>query len=96
MKPRLMTIVVGMMVLALILFTAYVPTVAAPVEELKIAVNTLGSEKLVPRFGPGDPKGKNYQKLLYDPLVGSNADGSLSAEMGLAKKWEMSLSLLAC
>ena len=28
--------------------------------------------------------------LLYDFLVGTNADGSLSTENGVAERWEMS------
>jgi peptide/nickel transport system substrate-binding protein len=90
MKTKLMGAVTGIMVVTFIHLLGHVPTLAAPEKELKIAVVTLGVEKPVPRFGSGDPKNKNYLKLLYDPLVGSNPDGSLSTDMGLARKWEMS------
>lgn len=57
-------------------------------EELKIAYGSLGNEVPVP--GREASIGKVYFRLLYDPLVGTSNDGSLSKETGAARDWEMS------
>ena len=57
---------------------------AVPTGELKAAMSSLGNEQPVPWLEIGI--GKNYMRLLYDPLVGSSDDGVMSTETGIAKK----------
>jgi peptide/nickel transport system substrate-binding protein len=89
MQGKLVSVVFGVMVPALILLSGYLPVVAAPKGELKIAVSDLGTEQNIPRMGSGGAA-KDYLVLFYDPLAGFNSDGTLSTETGLARKWEMS------
>ena len=59
-----------------------------PVGELRIAMAGIGVMRPIP--WQETPFSKGYFTLLYDFLVGANADGSLSTANGAAEKWEMS------
>jgi peptide/nickel transport system substrate-binding protein len=87
MKGKLTLALAGIMVLILVAPSPTLAQAAKPTGELRIAVSELGNERPSPwremAFG------KDYIPLLYDALVGSNDDGSLSTERGVAKKWEM-------
>src|SRR5687768_6941551 len=59
-----------------------------PTGELRIAMAGIGVMRPIPWQEP--PFSKGYRTLLYDFLVGANADGTLSTANGAAEKWEMS------
>jgi len=86
MKTRKITIWVAVTVLALFLFIADLPAVAAPVEELKLVQALWGSGVPIPRLETT----LDWLKLLYDPLFGTTPDGKLSPEHGLVVNWERS------
>ena len=87
MKPKLMALLAGAVVMT-ILLTGYQPVIAASSGELKLAQSNWGNGVSIPRFERSI--GLDWLKLLYDPLVGTTADGRLSREHGLATNWEMS------
>jgi peptide/nickel transport system substrate-binding protein len=62
--------------------------VAKPSGELRLAMAGIGVMRPIP--WQETPFSKGYFTLLYDFLVGANADGSMSAANGAAEKWEMS------
>jgi peptide/nickel transport system substrate-binding protein len=59
-----------------------------PTGELRIAMAGIGVMRPIP--WQETPFSKGYLTLLYDFLVGANADGTLSTANGAAEKWEMS------
>jgi peptide/nickel transport system substrate-binding protein len=59
-----------------------------PAGELRIAMAGIGVMRPIP--WQETPFAKGYLTLLYDFLVGANADGSMSTANGAAEKWEMS------
>jgi peptide/nickel transport system substrate-binding protein len=59
-----------------------------PSGELRLAMPGIGNMRPAPWMESAF--GKGYLTLLYDFLVGVNPDGSLSAENGVAERWEMS------
>jgi peptide/nickel transport system substrate-binding protein len=59
-----------------------------PAGELRIAMAGIGVMRPIP--WQETPFAKGYFTLLYDFLVGANADGSMSMANGAAEKWEMS------
>jgi peptide/nickel transport system substrate-binding protein len=59
-----------------------------PSGELRIAMAGIGVMRPIP--WQETPFSKGYLTLLYDFLVGANADGSMSTANGAAEKWEMS------
>jgi peptide/nickel transport system substrate-binding protein len=59
-----------------------------PAGELRLAMAGIGNMRPAPWLESAF--GKGYITLLYDFLVGTNPDGSLSTENGVAEKWEMS------
>jgi peptide/nickel transport system substrate-binding protein len=66
------------------------PTTSAakPSGELRLAMAGIGVMRPIP--WQETPFSKGYFTLLYDFLIGTNADGSMSAANGAAEKWEMS------
>jgi ABC-type transport system substrate-binding protein len=62
--------------------------VAKPAGELRLAMAGIGVMRPIP--WQETPFSKGYFTLLYDFLIGANADGSISAANGVAEKWEMS------
>ena len=82
-----LAVMVGLMAL-------WVPRAAAadaaskPTGELRLAMAGIGTMRPAPWLETAF--GKGYMTLLYDFLVGTNADGSLSTENGVAERWEMS------
>lgn len=68
---------------------AATPTpVVRPTGELRIALASLNTEVLDPKFSVSTDR--FYNELLFDNLVGVGPDGKPSAETGLAHKWEAS------
>jgi peptide/nickel transport system substrate-binding protein len=59
-----------------------------PAGELRMAMAGIGVMRPIP--WQETPFAKGYFTLLYDFLVGANADGSMSMANGAAEKWEMS------
>jgi peptide/nickel transport system substrate-binding protein len=59
-----------------------------PTGELRLAMAGIGNMRPAP--WQETAFGKGYLTLLYDFLVGTNPDGSLSAHNGVAEGWEMS------
>jgi peptide/nickel transport system substrate-binding protein len=59
-----------------------------PSGELRIAMAGIGVMRPIP--WQETPFSKGYLTLLYDFLVGANADGSLSTANSVAEKWELS------
>jgi peptide/nickel transport system substrate-binding protein len=59
-----------------------------PAGELRLAMAGIGVMRPIP--WQETPFSKGYLTLLYDFLVGANADGSISTANGAAEKWEMS------
>lgn len=91
MKSRTCVIVAALAPLLLMLAACSPPpdvSDAGPAGEIKTMAPGFGSQVPIPRLSLG--QGDDYMKLLYDALVGENPDGSLSAEKGLAEKWEKS------
>jgi peptide/nickel transport system substrate-binding protein len=81
--------VVTLLTLSLVTRDAAAQTAASkPTGELRLAMAGIGNMRPVPWLETAF--GKGYMTLLYDFLVGANPDGSLSAENGVAEKWEMS------
>ena len=68
--------------------TAPASGAAKPSGELRLAMAGIGVMRPIP--WQETPFSKGYFTLLYDFLVGANADGSMSAANGAAEKWEMS------
>jgi peptide/nickel transport system substrate-binding protein len=63
------------------------PGAAKPVGELRLAMAGIGVMRPIP--WQETPCSKGYFTLLYDFLIGANADGSMSAANGVAERWEM-------
>jgi peptide/nickel transport system substrate-binding protein len=63
-------------------------TTSQPRGELRLAMPGIGNMRPAPWMESAF--GKGYLTLLYDFLVGVHPDGSLSAENGVAERWEMS------
>ena len=61
---------------------------AKPAGELRLAMAGIGVMRPIP--WQETPFSKGYFTLLYDFLIGANADGSMSTANGAAEKWEMS------
>jgi peptide/nickel transport system substrate-binding protein len=61
---------------------------AKPSGELRIAMAGIGVMRPIP--WQETPFSKGYFTLLYDFLIGANADGSMSTANGVAEKWAMS------
>ena len=59
-----------------------------PAGELRLAMAGIGVMRPIP--WQETPFAKGYFTLLYDFLVGANADGSTSTDNGAAEKWDMS------
>jgi peptide/nickel transport system substrate-binding protein len=59
-----------------------------PSGELRLAMAGIGVMRPIP--WQETPFSKGYLTLLYDFLVGANADGSLSTANGAAERWQMS------
>lgn len=83
---------VGAVVLAYSMLSVVPPLVwaqagAKPTGELRLAMAGLGNMRPIPAQDSVFAKG--YITLLYDYIVGANADGSLSAANGVAERWEM-------
>jgi peptide/nickel transport system substrate-binding protein len=70
-----------------LLFAGTAPA-AKPTGELRVAMAGIGVMR--PITWQETPFSKGYLTLLYDFLVGANADGSLSTANGVAEKWEVS------
>jgi peptide/nickel transport system substrate-binding protein len=62
--------------------------VVQPTGELRLAMAGIGVMRPIP--WQETPFSKGYLTLLYDFLVGANADGSMSTANGAAEKWELS------
>jgi hypothetical protein len=58
-----------------------------PAGALRLAMAGIGVMRPIP--WQETPFSKGYLTLLYDFLVGANADGSISTANGAAQKWEM-------
>lgn len=83
---------VGLLVL-LVGSGIYAPAKAAdsaakPTGELRFAMAGIGNMRPIP--WQETVFGKGYMVLLYDFLVGGKADGTPSADNGVAERWEMS------
>lgn len=63
-------------------------TAVKPSGDLRLAMAGIGNMRPIP--WQETAFGKGYMVLLYDFLVGGNADGSPSAANGVAERWEMS------
>jgi peptide/nickel transport system substrate-binding protein len=59
-----------------------------PTGELRLAMAGIGFMRPIP--WQETVFGKGYLTMLYDWLVGTNPDGTLSAANGVAERWEMS------
>lgn len=70
------------------LFAGAAASPEKPSGELRIAMAGIGVMRPIP--WQETPFGKGYLTLLYDFLVGTNPDGSLSTANGVAEKWEVS------
>ena len=89
MKPKSMTLLAGMVILAIVLSMGYSLVIAAsPTGEVKTAAAMFGTQIPIPRLELGH--GNDWMLLLYDHLVGCTPEGKLSADLGLAYNWEMS------
>jgi ABC-type transport system substrate-binding protein len=89
MKGRWTRVLVGMVVLTIFLLTGYSPVVAAPpTGEVKIVASSFGKGIPIPYLDTA--QSNDWIQLLYDHLVGTTSDGKISADRGLANKWEMS------
>ncbi len=89
MKAKRMVLLVGVSVLAIILFTAYQPVGAAPpAGEVKSVASNWGTGVPIPSFNISNSN--DWMFLLYDFLLGRTPEGRLSTETGLAHKWERS------
>jgi len=63
---------------------------SAPPGDLRVVVESLGNETLDPTRGPATTT-KLYLPLMYDSLVGANAENTdISKETGIAKDWKIS------
>ena len=87
MKAKWVLIVAGLVVPVLILTAGYQPAIAKPTGEVKTAASMLGHEVPIPRFELSHAN--DWLRLVYDHLVGTNPDGKLSTERGVADKWQM-------
>src|SRR5919109_4308840 len=67
---------------------APVTSAAKPAGELRLAMAGIGVMRPIP--WQETPFAKGYFTLLYDFLVGANADGSMSTANGAAERWEVS------
>jgi hypothetical protein len=61
---------------------------AASAEDLTVALSSLSTETLDPILGGHIVK--FYLDQIFDYLVGMTADGKLSADSGIATRWEPS------
>ena len=72
--------------------TTTATTEASPemmVDEIVIAVGSLGNEVLDPKFAPGD--NALFLRLLYDPIIAWDFDAQdVSTETGIAESWTLS------
>jgi peptide/nickel transport system substrate-binding protein len=81
-------VVYCMLALSFFSFTGPALSLASPEGEITIAVEYMGNQVPIPYIEMS--QGLDYQKLLFDPLVGTTPDGRSSPEQGVAYKWEMS------
>jgi peptide/nickel transport system substrate-binding protein len=86
MKARLTSQLIGVVILTITLLTGYHTAMAASSGELKLVQDTWGHGVPIPRMERS--AALDWLKLLYDPLVGTTADGKLSPDYGLTTKWE--------
>jgi peptide/nickel transport system substrate-binding protein len=61
---------------------------AKPAGELRIATAFLGAQRLIPWAEVASGGIKQPLLLIYDTLVGCTDDGKISAETGIAERWE--------
>jgi peptide/nickel transport system substrate-binding protein len=61
---------------------------AKPTGELRIASAFLGAQRLIPWAEVASGGIKQPLLLIYDTLVGCTDDGKISAETGIAERWE--------
>ncbi len=78
----------GIAALTIILLTGHQPVLAAPTGEVKIVATQFGNEIPVPYLSMAIAN--DWMQLMYDHLVGCNAEGKFAPELGVATKWEMS------
>jgi peptide/nickel transport system substrate-binding protein len=64
------------------------PAAAKPTGELRIASAFLGAQRMIPWAEVPSGGIKQPLLLVYDTLVGCTDDGKLSAEGGIAQRWE--------
>ena len=88
MKTKWMTLLAGIVVLTMILFTGYQPVAGAPPTEVKTVSSQLGNQNPVPYLESS--AANDWMQLLYDHLVGCTPEGRFSTKLGLANRWEMS------
>jgi peptide/nickel transport system substrate-binding protein len=95
-RTRWVTLVVGLGLTMAAMFTlpwtpraiAAETTTDQPTGELRLAMPGIGNMRPAPWMESAF--GKGYLTLLYDFLVGVHPDGSLSADNGVAERWDMS------
>jgi peptide/nickel transport system substrate-binding protein len=86
----------GMLTLSLIAMSTSIeagaptaaPTAVKPTGELRIATAFLGAQRLIPWAEVPSGGIKQPLLLIYDTLVGCTDDGKISAESGIAERWE--------
>src|SRR5919108_5256315 len=64
------------------------PAAVKPAGELRIASAFLGAQRMIPWAEVPSGGIKQPLLLIYDTLVGCTDDGQLSAESGIAERWE--------
>ena len=65
------------------------PAIEKPEGHLRIAYASLGTDAIYPKGSNINAGGKDVQTTMYDVIIGSNGQGALSKETGLAKDWSM-------
>ncbi len=89
MKRKWMSLLLGVVVLAMVLSAANEPVMAdPPTGEVKTAAPMLGNEVPIPYLEI--THANDWIQLLYDPLVGCTPDGKFSPSLGVSNKWELS------
>ncbi len=89
MKTRWVSFFSAAVLLTMFLLTGYQPVLAAPpTGEAKSAAPFWGNHTPIPYLEI--TQAQDWMALLYDYLVACNAEGSLSSDVSLARKWEMS------
>jgi peptide/nickel transport system substrate-binding protein len=86
----------GMVALSLIALSTLIeagapsvsPAAVKPTGELRIATAFLGVQRMIPWAEVPSGGIKQPLLLIYDTLVGCTDDGKISAESGIAERWE--------